>query len=150
MALITVEVWDATGNKKRQVEMPDDAPMQRILAVLIEKMSFPQHGPDGQLLSYKCQHRTTGKQLLDEQTLAEVGVKDGDVLRLLPEITAGADPLFRSGFITSIALQTPRRKPWILSKGEASTAAAVASFFNKIGCETASNPPPAYRERGRA
>ena len=89
MALLTVEVWDATGNKKRQVEMPDDAPLQRILAVLVERMSFPQHGPDGQLLSYKCQHRTTGKQLLDDQTLADVGVKDGDVLRLLPEITAG-------------------------------------------------------------
>jgi len=90
MALLTVEVWDATGNKKRTVEMPDDAPVQRILAVLIEKMNFPQHGPDGQLLSYKCQHRATGKQLLDNQTLGEVGVKDGDVLRLLPEITAGA------------------------------------------------------------
>ena len=90
MGLITVDVWDATGNKKRTVEMPDDAPLKRILAVLIERMSFPQHGPDGQLLSYKCQHRTTGKQLLDDQTLADAGVKEGDVLRLLPEITAGA------------------------------------------------------------
>jgi hypothetical protein len=89
MGLLTVEVWDATGNKKRSVEMPDDAPLQRILAVLIERMSFPQYGPDGQLLSYKCQHRTTGKQLLDTQTLADAGVKSGDVLRLMPEITAG-------------------------------------------------------------
>jgi len=89
MGLITVDVWDATGNKKRTVEMPDDAPLKRIRAVLIERMSFPQHGPDGQLLSYKCQHRTTGKQLLDDQTLADAGVKEGDVLRLLPEITAG-------------------------------------------------------------
>ena len=90
MGLITVEVWDATGNKKRAVEMPDDAPLQRILAVLIERMSFPQYGPDGQLLSYKCQHRATGKQLLDTQTLADAGVQPNDVLRLLPEITAGA------------------------------------------------------------
>ena len=89
MGLITVDVWDATGNKKRTVEMPDDAPLRRILAVLIERMSFPQHGPDGQLLSYKCQHRGSGKQLLDDQTLADAGVKEGDVLRLLPEITAG-------------------------------------------------------------
>ncbi|MBC7782355.1 MAG: EsaB/YukD family protein [Burkholderiales bacterium] len=89
MGLITVEVWDATGNKKREVEMPDDAPLQRILAVLIEKMSFPQYGPDGQLLSYKCQHRQTGKQLLETQTLSAAGVAGGDVLRLLPEITAG-------------------------------------------------------------
>jgi len=86
---MTVEIWDATGNKKRHVEMPDDAPLERILAVLIDRMSFPQQGPDGQLLSYKCQHRATGKQLLDTQTLADAGVKEGDVLRLLPEITAG-------------------------------------------------------------
>lgn len=95
MGLLTVEVWDATGNKKRSVEMPDDAPLQRILAVLIERMSFPQYGPDGQLLSYKCQHRTTGKQLLDTQTLADAGVKSGDVLRLMPEITAGGGAAVR-------------------------------------------------------
>lgn len=89
MGLITVEIWDATGNKKRSVEMPDDAPINRVLAVLLEKMNFPQYGPDGQLLSYKCQHRSTGKQFLDNQTLAEAGVKSGDIIRLLPEITAG-------------------------------------------------------------
>ena len=96
-----MEIWDATGNKKRQVEMPDDAPLQRILAVLIEKMSFPQYGPDGQLLSYKCQHRNSGKQLLDSQTLADAGVAAGDILRLLPEITAGASALIRTLAVSS-------------------------------------------------
>jgi uncharacterized ubiquitin-like protein YukD len=89
MRMITVEVWDATGNKRRMVEMPDDAPVNRLLAVLLEKMKFPQFAPDGQPLSYKFHHRASGKQLLDEQTLADVGAKDGDVLRLQPEITAG-------------------------------------------------------------
>ncbi|MGA2443656.1 MAG: EsaB/YukD family protein [Tepidisphaeraceae bacterium] len=89
MRMITVEVWDATGNKRRKVEMPDDAPVNRLLAVLLEKMKFPQFAPDGQPLSYKFHHRASGKQLLDEQTLADVGAKDGDVLRLQPEITAG-------------------------------------------------------------
>lgn len=89
MALISVQVWDATGAKRQEVEMPDDAPVNRILAVLLEKMNFPQHGPDGQLLSYKFHHRNSGRQLLDDQTLADAGVKPGDVLRLQPEITAG-------------------------------------------------------------
>lgn len=89
MGMVTVEVWDATGNKRQQVEMPDDAPVNRLLAVLLEKMKSPQFAPDGQPLSYKFHHRASGKQLLDEQTLAEVGVKDGDILRLQPEITAG-------------------------------------------------------------
>ncbi|MGH7214459.1 MAG: EsaB/YukD family protein [Tepidisphaeraceae bacterium] len=88
--MVTVQVWDATGNKRREVEMPDDAPVNRILAVLLEKMNFPRNGPDGQVLSYKFHHKASGKQLLDTQTLADVGVKPGDILRLQPEITAGA------------------------------------------------------------
>ncbi|MBT3288592.1 MAG: hypothetical protein HN380_14690 [Victivallales bacterium] len=40
--------------------------------------------------SYKFHHKATGRQLLDEQTLRDAGVRDGDVLRVQPEITAGA------------------------------------------------------------
>ena len=97
MGMITVEVWDATGNKRQSVEMPDDAPVNRLLAVLLEKMKFPQFAPDGQPLSYKFHHRASGKQLLDDQTLTEVGVKPGDVLRLQPEITAGHHKLCEGG-----------------------------------------------------
>jgi uncharacterized ubiquitin-like protein YukD len=89
MGLLTVQVWDATGNKRQEVQMPDDAPVSRLLIVLLEKMNFPLYAPDGQPLSYKFHHRASGKQLLDEQRLMDVGVKDGDVLRLQPEITAG-------------------------------------------------------------
>lgn len=89
MAMLTVQVWDATGNKRQDVEMPDDAPLNRLLAVLIEKMNFPQYAPDGQILSYKVHHRASGKQLLEDQTLATAGVKPGDIIRLQPEITAG-------------------------------------------------------------
>jgi molybdopterin/thiamine biosynthesis adenylyltransferase len=93
MGLRTVQIWDATGNKRQEVQMPDDAPVNRLLVVLLEKMKFPRYAPDGQPLSYKFHHRASGKQLLDEQSLADVGVKDGDVLRLQPEITAGAGTL---------------------------------------------------------
>ena len=89
MGLLTVQVMDATGNKRQQVQMPDDAPVNRLLVVLLEKMKFPAYAPDGQPLSYKFHHRASGKQLLDEHCLKDVGVKDGDVLRLQPEITAG-------------------------------------------------------------
>jgi uncharacterized ubiquitin-like protein YukD len=89
MPTVTVQVWDATGNKRQDVEMPDDAPVNRLIAVLLQKMNFPQYAPDGQPLSYKLHHRASGKQLLDSQSLAAVGVKTGDILRLQPEITAG-------------------------------------------------------------
>jgi hypothetical protein len=90
MSNITIEVWDATGNKKQQVELPAGAPVNRVIAVLVEKMNLPRHSPDGQLMSYKFHHRASGRQLLDDQTLASADVRDGDVLRLQPEITAGA------------------------------------------------------------
>ena len=89
MRNITIEVWDATGNKKQLVELPSDAAVNRVIAVLVDKMSLPRHSPDGQMMSYKFQHRASGRQLLDEETLASAGVTDGDIVRLLPEITAG-------------------------------------------------------------
>ncbi len=90
MGTITIQVWDATGSRKQDVEVPEDAPVNRVLVVLVEKMNLPRHSPDGQLMSYKFHHRATGRQLLDHQSLRESGVSDGDVLRLQPEITAGA------------------------------------------------------------
>ncbi len=92
MSNITIEVWDATGNKKQTVELPADAAVNRVIAVLVEKMNLPRNSPDGQMMSYKFQHRASGRQLLDEQTLASAGVSDGDILRLQPEITAGVAP----------------------------------------------------------
>lgn len=89
MAMITVQVWDATGNKRQEVELPDNAPVNRILAVLLDRMNLPHNAPGGEPLSYKFHHKRSGKQLHDEQCLADVGVLEGDVLRLQPEITAG-------------------------------------------------------------
>jgi hypothetical protein len=93
MQNINIEVWDATGNKKQVVELPADAVVNRVIAVLVDKMNLPRHSPDGQLMSYKFHHRTSGRQLLENESLLVAGVRDGDVLRLQPEITAGSCPL---------------------------------------------------------
>ena len=89
MANMTVQVWDVTGNKRQDVEIPADAPINRVVAVLLDRMKMPQFAPDGQPLSYKFHHKASGRQLIDSQTLIQSGVHDGDVLRLQPEITAG-------------------------------------------------------------
>ncbi|MBC8117398.1 MAG: EsaB/YukD family protein [Candidatus Saccharimonas sp.] len=86
---LTIEVWDATGNKKQTVQVPADATVNRLIAVLVDKMNLPRHSPDGQLMSYKFHHKASGRQLLDTDTLSASGVQNGDVLRLQPEITAG-------------------------------------------------------------
>src|SRR3954462_12315388 len=90
MSYITIEVWDTTGNKKQSVEVPANAAVNRVVAVLVDRMGLPRHSPDNQLMSYKLHHRATGRQLLDSETLAGAEVQNGDILRLQPEITAGA------------------------------------------------------------
>src|SRR2546430_16339741 len=89
MATINVTVYDSTENKRVPVELPDDAPCNKIIAVLIQKLRLPTNGPDGAPLSYKFHHKNSGRQVQDTQTLAEAQVQDGDILRLQPEITAG-------------------------------------------------------------
>lgn len=89
MGMVKVRISDVSGSRVNEVEAPDDAPVNRILVVLVERMSLPLNSPDGQLMSYKLHHRRTGRQLLDNQTFAQAGVQAGDELRLQPEITAG-------------------------------------------------------------
>ncbi|HEY9070015.1 MAG TPA: EsaB/YukD family protein [Candidatus Ozemobacteraceae bacterium] len=92
MGSLMVEIWDATGNKKVKADLPDDEAVNRILILLIDRMSLPRFTPDGQLMSYKFHHKASGRQLLDDESLRQAGVQAGDVLRIQPEITAGCLP----------------------------------------------------------
>jgi hypothetical protein len=89
VADINLEVWDATGNKRLKVTVPNDVSVERILMVLADKLHLPRYAPDGQLMSYKFHHRRLGVQLLDDQTLAQQQVVEDDIVRIQPEITAG-------------------------------------------------------------
>jgi uncharacterized ubiquitin-like protein YukD len=89
MAYINVTVYDSTENKRVPVELPDDAASGKIISVLVQKLNLPSNGPDGAPLSYKFHHKNSGRQIQDTQTLGDAAVKDGDILRLQPEITAG-------------------------------------------------------------
>lgn len=90
MGKVNVIIVDATGNKEQKVGLPDDVKIGIIMVKLVEKIKLPSTGPDGNPISYKFIHKVTGRQLLETQTLADANIKDGDVLRLQPEITAGA------------------------------------------------------------
>ena len=86
---INLEVWDATGNKRLKVTVPNDVAVERILMVLADKLHLPRYAPDGQLMSYKFHHRRLGVQLLDDQTLSQQQCVEDDIVRIQPEITAG-------------------------------------------------------------
>lgn len=90
MSSLEVTITDATGAKEQAATVPADAPVVRIIARLVQLMQLPLVGPDGQPLAYKFHHRTSGRQLREDETLSAAGVAPGDVLRLVPEITAGA------------------------------------------------------------
>lgn len=89
MATIDVTITDAIGSREQEASVPDDAPVIRLIARLVELMELPISGPDGQPLSYKFHHKAGGRQLRDDETLATAGVANGDTLRLIAEITAG-------------------------------------------------------------
>lgn len=86
---MNVIITDATGTKQQEAEVPGDAQVIRLIAKLVELMNLPLAGPDGQPLAYKFHHRSTGRQLRDDDTLVGAGVVDGDTLRIVAEITAG-------------------------------------------------------------
>jgi hypothetical protein len=89
MASITVLLTDATGSKEQQANVPDDAPALQLIAHLVGVLGLPLTGPDSLPLAYKFHHRASGRQLRDDDTLAAAGVREGDTLRLVAEITAG-------------------------------------------------------------
>lgn len=90
MAQVDVTIMDVTGSRQQPARLPDDQPVRRILAQLVERMGLPTYGPDGAPVSYRFHHKRSGRQLADTETLAAAGVASGDVLRLQPEIVAGA------------------------------------------------------------
>jgi hypothetical protein len=89
MGMLRIKVLDVSGSRSCEVEAPDDVAVNRILILLVERLNLPLNSPDGQIMSYKLHHRRTGQQLLDDQTLVTANVREGDELRLQPEITAG-------------------------------------------------------------
>ncbi len=90
MADIRVRITDVSGSKGCEVQAPDDVTVDRIMVLLVEKLNLPLNSPDGQIMSYKLHHRATGRQLMDRETLETAKVREGDELRIQPEITAGA------------------------------------------------------------
>ena len=88
MANIKVYILDHTGAKRTPVELPDDVAMRRLIPALVTKMNLPT-SQGGNPIVYKLDHKKSGKRLGDDDTLQSAGVEPEDVLRLLPEVTAG-------------------------------------------------------------
>ena len=82
---VRVRLSDQVGGKIRQAEIPVDAPVNRLIPALVKRMELPEGR------QYSIQHKESGKLLRPDstETLANVGVKEGDTLRLIAELIAG-------------------------------------------------------------
>lgn len=86
---LLVTFLDQTGAKSVKARISPTVPVSRILPSIITKMQLPVVAPDGTPMSYSLDHKEGGRRLLENQTLPEAGVRDGDHLVVFPEITAG-------------------------------------------------------------
>jgi hypothetical protein len=87
---VTVTVTDQAGGKTVVAELPTGASMSRLVPALITKMMLPSN------VRYGIQHKQSGRLLQPNETLQSAGVRSGDTLRLLPDVTAGGGIPVRS------------------------------------------------------
>ncbi|MFC1878289.1 ubiquitin-conjugating enzyme E2 [Chloroflexota bacterium] len=74
----------------RQAEIPDDIAMRDILPELISLLQLPTVGPDGRPMGYRLDSKALGRELGEEETLANAGAPSEDRLIITADITAGA------------------------------------------------------------
>jgi hypothetical protein len=74
----------------RTAEVPDDVPVRELLPELVSLLELPTTGPDGRPMSYRIDSKALGRELQEEETLAEAEVPNDDRLMLTADVTAGA------------------------------------------------------------
>ena len=73
----------------RSAEVPDDVPVKELIPELSTSLELPTTGPDGRPISYRLDSKALGRELQEEETLAEAAVPQDDRLILTADITAG-------------------------------------------------------------
>ena len=74
----------------RTAEVPDDVPVRDLMTELISMLKLPTIGPDGRPMAYRMDSKALGRELKEDETLAEANIPDSDRLMLTADITAGA------------------------------------------------------------
>jgi hypothetical protein len=73
----------------RSAEVPDDVAVRELVAELTSLLQLPTLGPDGRPMSYRVDSKALGRELREDETLAQAGVPADDRLMLTADITAG-------------------------------------------------------------
>ena len=80
----------------RQADIPDDIAIRDIMPELVSLLNLPTVGPDGRPMGYRLDSKALGRELGEEETMADAGVPPEDRLILTADITAGATPVNQS------------------------------------------------------
>ena len=104
MSFITVFIQDPAGSSKIPIELPDDIPVKHIVPALAIMLKLPYPTQiktwfeefwefaskcEPMPIGYILDHKQTGRRLRPDDTLSGLGVKEGDVLILLPYAIGG-------------------------------------------------------------
>jgi ubiquitin-protein ligase len=74
----------------RTAEVPDDVSVRDLMTELISMLKLPTIGPDGRPMAYRMDSKALGRELKENETLAEASIPDNDRLMLTADITAGS------------------------------------------------------------
>jgi ubiquitin-protein ligase len=74
----------------RAAEVPADVKIRDLMPELVSVLSLPTIGPDGRPMTYRADSKALGRELKEDETLADAGVPDSDRLMLTADITAGS------------------------------------------------------------
>jgi len=74
----------------RAAEVPDDLRVCDLMTELVSMLQLPTTGPDGRPMAYRMDSKALGRELKENETLAEASIPDSDRLMLTADITAGA------------------------------------------------------------
>jgi uncharacterized ubiquitin-like protein YukD len=88
MADITVTLVLPSGGS-RTAEIPDDVPVKELMPELATSLELPTTGPDGRPISYRLDSKALGRELQEDETLADAGIPEEDRLVITADITAG-------------------------------------------------------------
>lgn len=84
---IQVTLEDHTGNVSHQAKMVENVPVQRLIPAIVTALGLPITDPAGRPITYHLSHNN--RRLQEDETLESAGVRSGDTLTVVPEMTAG-------------------------------------------------------------
>jgi hypothetical protein len=88
MSDISITVVLPSGGS-RTAELPDDVTVKELLPELTTSLELPVTGPDGRPMSYRLDSKALGRELKEDETLAQAGIPKDDRLMMTADVTAG-------------------------------------------------------------